>query len=239
MTIQHSFTPLLQPTNYSCTQTATAMLLSYYNPDINLGAIIQDAPVQLLDDGSAAGSSMQQLATYCLDQGYGVELYNFDSLLLDLSWGNLSTGELIQKLLLVKDTRSIASLGKKFTEQYIEEYITFIQKGGSLIIKPYPTRELIKKLLIEGPICVAVNYTTMQGTGHTKNSGLRKDIQDDTENDVSTHVILLYGIDENDNFLICDPWGDPQSNVLSSDQLIASIMATQWLCDNSFFRLTL
>lgn len=237
MTIKHAFTPLLQPTNNSCTQTATAMLLSHYDLDVSLDQLIENAPVQLSDDGNEAGSSMQQLAIYCIDQDYNVELFSFDSLILDLSWQDLPNEQLIGKLEAIKDVRNVASLGGRFTRQYIEEYISFLQKGGALVIKPYPTTELIKELLAEGPICVAVNHTTMQGTGHTKNIGLREDVQDDTENDVSTHVILVYGIDENDNFLVSDPWGAPQENVLAPDQLIASIMAAQWLCDNLLFRI--
>jgi hypothetical protein len=236
MTTQHTFTPQLQPTNNSCTQTATAMLLSHYDNQTTVDAVLADAHVQKLDTGEDAGSSMQQLAIYCLDQGYKIEMYSFDSLILDFSWIGLNKDELLRRFEKIKDIRSVDSLGKKFTHQYVEEYIKFIQKGGSLIIQPYPTKELLTDLIQQGPICVAVNYTTMMGVGHSRNIGLRKDIKDDLENNISTHAILVYGQDEGGDFLISDPWGAPQQNTLSSDQLIASIMAAQWLCDNVFFR---
>lgn len=233
----YDFTPELQPTNNSCTQTATAMLLSHYDKTFNVAKIIADAAVQKNENGDDFGSSMQQLAVYCIEKGYKVEMYSFDALILDFTWADLSNEDLLEKLEKIKDVRDVASLGKQFTKQYIEEYIDFVSKGGSLIIKPFPTKELLVELLQQGPLCVAVNYTTMQGTGHAKNTGLRADVQDDLENDITTHVVLVYGQDEDGNFMISDPWGDPQQNVLSSDQLIASIMAAQWLCDNILFRI--
>lgn len=229
--IQHNFVSELQPTNVSCTQTATAMLLSHFDKKYNTATVLQSSPA------TEFGSSMQQLAIYCLDQGYDVDMYSFDTRILDLTWSNLSSDALIEKFEKIKTVRNIESLGKNVTQQYIEGYVEFIKKEGKLYIQPYPTRELLKQLVTEGPVCVAVNYTTLLGAGHTKNLGLRASEQDDFENEVTTHAVLVYGLDDDNNFLVSDPWGDPQFNTVTSDQLIASIMAAQWLCDNVFFRI--
>lgn len=181
---------------------------------------------------------MQQLAVYCLEQGYEVELYSFDAIILDLSWGGLSNQKLLEKLEKIKDSRDVKNLGKSGTRQYIEEYIAFIKKGGKLIIKPYPTTQLLTDLVKQGPLCVAISHPTMTGAGHTKSVGLRKDVQEDLKNGISTHAVLAYGQNEAGDYLISDPWGHPQSYTATSDQLIASIMAAQWLCDNIVFRIS-
>lgn len=232
MSTRHNFTPFLQPTNVSCTQTATAILLSHYEPSVTPDTVLAQSGAN-----KEFGSSMQQLATYCIDQGYSVEMRSFDSLILDFTWSSLLPKDLIAKLELIKDVRNVASLGPDMTRHYIEEYITFIRRGGQLVIHPYPTVGSIGKLLAEGPICVAVNYTTMSGDGHSTNVGLRESQPNELDNDVTTHAILVYGQDEDGNFLIADPWGNPATRTLAPDQLIASIMAAQWLCDNIFFRI--
>lgn len=229
--VTHNFIPALQPTNVSCTQTATAMLLSHYDPEYNVDRVLSDSPTEDF------GSSMQRLATYCLEKGYDVELYSFDARILDFTWADLSPTQLIEKLEKIKDVRNVDNLGKELTKQYIEEYIDFVEKGGSLRIQPYPTREFLVKLVTEGPVCVAVNFSTLLGTGHSKNNGLRSSDPDELDNEITTHAVLLYGQNDKGDFLISDPWGKPQLNVVSSDQLIASIMAAQWLCDNILFRI--
>lgn len=229
--IKHDFTPELQPTNVSCTQATTAMLLSHYDSKYSVARVLADSPAD-----KEFGSTMQQLATYCIKQGYNVEMFSFDARILDFTWSGLSREELVAKLERVKSVRNIESLGKQLTEQYVADYIEFLNKGGKLYIDPYPTRELLVRLVNEGPICVAVNFTTLLGTGHSKNVGLRASQQDDLDNEVTTHAVLVYGQDDDGNFLLADPWGEPQFNVATSDQLIASIMAAQWLCDNIIFR---
>lgn len=231
MKIIHDITSELQPTNVSCTQTATAMLLSHYDEKFNVARVLQDVPTQDF------GSSMQELAIYCIKQGYEVEMYSFDTRILDLSWAGLSDNDLVMKLEKVKYVRNIDSLGKTFTEQYVEDYIQFIKNGGSLSILPYPNSDLLRRLVREGPICVAVNYTTLYGAGHTRDMGLRKSVQDDLENGITTHAIVVYGENDSGEFLISDPYGDPKKSTVTSDQLIASIMAAQWLCDNMLFRI--
>jgi len=229
---------MLQPTNHACTQAATAMLLSHYDPSATIAQVMQESPTQKKDDGSEAGSNMQQLAAYCLDKGYEVELYSFDAIILDLSWRDLSGQELLKKLEKVKDSREVKNLGKGPTRQYIEEYIAFIKKGGKLTIKPYPTTQLLTDLVGRGPLCVAISHPTMIGTGHTKGIGVRQDVQDDLKNGISTHALLVYGQNQAGDYMISDPWGHPQDYTATPDQLIASIMAAQWLCDNMFFRIT-
>lgn len=208
------------------------MLLSHYGSSVTPDKILAQSGTS-----EEFGSSMQQLAIYCIEQDYKVEMYSFDSLILDFTWTSLSPDDLITKLEKIKNTRDVASLGKNLTRQYIEEYIDFVHKGGKLIIKPYPTIELISSLLTEGPICVAVNHPTMSGDGHNTSIGLRTSEQNDLENEITTHAILLYGQDTAGNFLAADPWGSPAKRVLTPDQLIASIMAAQWLCDDMLFRI--
>lgn len=236
MSVKHDYNLILQPTNVSCTQTATAMMLSHYDKTVNLTEILEKT-VSKDESGEETGSSMQQLGTYCLDQGYDVELYSFDSLILDLSWSQMPSSQLIEKLELVREHRNVASLGENSTKNYIKEYLAFLKKGGTLIIESHPTSSLLKKLVSDGPVCAAVSHPTMAQSGHTSNTGLRRDIQNDLENDISTHAVLIYGCDDNGNFLIADPWGNPEIRTLTSEHLIASIMSAQWLCDNILFRI--
>lgn len=135
----------------------------------------------------------------------------------------------------MRHSRLVASLGKAETRHYIDDYCAFIEAGGKLKILPYPEKSLIDALIAQAPLCVAVNYPTLRKRGHTRTVGVRHDIDDDTINDITTHAVIVYGIDENGEYNVADPWGGPALYTVSPDHLVASIMAAQWLCDNMLF----
>ncbi len=236
--LQYSYTPLLQPTNAACTQTATAMLVSHLSSQYKLETILREAPVYTDPNGTELGSSLPELAAWCLGAGFTVTLYTFDSMLIDLSWQDLRSSTLLERLEVVRATRSVRSLGKALSTQYVDDYIQFLQQGGKLVIQSYPSSDLLEQLIRQGPFCVGVNQPTLRGTGHGRSTGLRQSQPDDTHNGIATHAVMIYGRNIAGEFLVADPWGNPSTYTIGQDQLIAAIMATQWFCDNVIFQIT-
>lgn len=79
----------LQPTNVTCAQVATAMLLHWFDKTTTVEGVLQANPAPIID-GKPSGSTMQALASYCRALQYDVTLYSFDAMLLDVQWNDMS-----------------------------------------------------------------------------------------------------------------------------------------------------
>jgi hypothetical protein len=226
-----------QPTNHSCSQTALATLLSYYGRNDTPEDLLQSLPVYKNSDGEDQGSINQQLATWCLSQGFKVVMYSADFQVLDLSWAKLKSHELIQRINVALKDKNVSALGQQWTQRYLATYKAFVETGGTLHIVPYISTQHIDELLANGPILAAVCYAVLHNVGRSTNTGLRQSKPDDIRGNLTTHSIVVYGQDKAGNYLIMDPWKG-SSLAIKSEQLLCAIQAAQLECDNLLFQIT-
>lgn len=231
--IRHKVTHIYQPTNTTCGYTSVAMLLAHYGKTVTVNDLLKQVPHPKDEKGNQTGSVTAQLVAWCQGQGIKTHMYSFDCLVLDLSWKNLSTKEILAKLKAAKGKRDAIVFGRHWADIYIDAYIDMLEAGGTLTIRPLVTTKLLYKLLESGPIFVNICSTAKRGVGRTRDIGLRKSVVDDVKGDISTHSIVVYGNDETGNFLVADPWEglieiDPET-------MLCSITAAQIMCDNQCF----
>jgi hypothetical protein len=234
--ITHSIKHSYQPTNNSCSQAALAMLLSHYGQELSAEQIIDSVPVGKNDHGEDWGTINQQLATWCLGQGYSVELHTADFQIIDLSWAKLAKAELIERMELAKDHRDVPALGKAWSRLYLQSYIDFVKAGGELHIWPFMTTQLIDGMLASGPLLACVCYSVLYNIGRSKNIGLRESRPDDLNGKIENHSVVIYGRDENGNYLVADPWKEPGRHIVEPEHLLCAMTAAQVECDNLVFQ---
>ncbi len=234
--ISHKVTHYYQPTNSSCTATATSMLLSFYGIDKTPEQILSVFLVRKAQDGSDWGSIGQDLARYCIGLGFDATFYSFDCYITDYSWQNFTTQEMYERLKVVRESRDVKCLGGKHNSQlYVDAYMEFIEAGGELKIRPYVTTELIDNLLQQGPVAAVVYYATLYGTGRSLKSGQRQEVLDDTNGKIYTHSVVIVGKDKNNRYQLAEPFKQPGLLWVEREQLVAGITAAQAECDNSLF----
>lgn len=236
--IKHKIVHQYQLTNTSCSQTALSILLSFFDQQISPEEIIKGVPEIKNDQGEDWGTINQQIATWCISRGFKVDMFTSDFQIIDSSWAALEANELLDRMEKAKDFRDIPSLGKQTTELYLQSYIDFIKAGGKLHIYPYFTTKIINNLLGQSPLLISVCYNVLYDTGRTKEVELRKTGPDDLNGDLMNHSVVLYGIDENGNYLIADPWREPGLITIDPERLLSSMTASLIYCDNLFFQLS-
>jgi hypothetical protein len=105
----HQVKHYYQPTNDSCGYTALAILLSHYGSTATPEQLLTAVPEAKPDGEDAHGSITAQLATWCINQGYNVDLTTFDFLIIDLEWSKLKTAnEVIKRLEAAEDVREVS-----------------------------------------------------------------------------------------------------------------------------------
>jgi hypothetical protein len=236
--ITYRISHVYQPTNNSCAQSALSMLLSYYGVNLTPQQIMAEVPVMKNDLGEDCGTINQNLATWCLGQGFKVVMYTADFQVIDLSWARLEKAELLNRLALVQDYRLVPSLGPVMSKLYVRSYIDFLTAGGDLYIRPFMTTELLNNLLASGPILACVCYQVFYNTGRSKDIALRASELDDLHGRLTTHSVVIYGRNNEDNYLIADPWREPGREVVDRERLLCSMTAAQLECDNIIIQLS-
>ena len=232
--ISHKITHQFQPTNTTCGYTSLSMLMSHYDRDIAVDKLLADVPQGLGSDGEPIGSVSAQLAAWCIGQGFEVEFWSFDFLITDFGWQGLSQDELVQKLEAVKDIRDVSQAGgKEWSRIYVQAYIDFIKAGGTLRVEPHVTTKLLYEKIQTAPIFVNVCPSVMNGTGRMNHSSPRT--PDDIHGTVGTHSVIMYGVAENGDFLIADPWDGLV--VKSPETMLCAITAANLECDSQIFQL--
>lgn len=235
--IKHAITHYYQPSNHTCGQSSIAMLLSFFGKTFTPEEITEIIPVNKNDKGEDWGTITQQIATWCISQGFDVEMHTADFQIIDLSWMKLSKDEQLNRMELAKDHREVPSLGKEWSKIYMQSYIDFLNSGGELHIQPRMSVELIEKLLPNSPIMLCVCYNVLYGCGRSKDTGLRESEPDDIEGKITNHFVVIVGKSETDNYLIADPWRQPGVHEIESERLIIAMTAAQIECDNILFQL--
>ncbi len=138
---------------------------------------------------------------------------------------------------LAKAEREVPALGKEWSAIYTQSYIDFVEAGGELHIHPYMTTALLDSLLPDSPLLLCVSYNVLYGTGRSKNVALRKSEPDDLKGKLTNHSIVIYGKDNDGNYLIADPYKEPGLHTVEPERLLACMAAAQMECDNLFFQL--
>lgn len=230
--IKHKITHSYQSTNHSCGQAALSMLFSHFVISITDADIMQIVPVNKDDNDKPMGTINQDLATWAIGQGFKVNIYTFDFQIIDLSWQKLSKENLVERLEAVKSSRNIPALGEYWSKQYVQSYINFLNAGGDLHIQPFVTSMLLYDLLKKSPLLVAVSYSVLYNKGRTTDAGLLTIVADDINGTVGTHSIVIYGVTENGDFLIADPWEAPGLHTIEPEHLLCAMAASQIECDN-------
>lgn len=210
------------------------MLLSHYDKKISVDKLLADVPQARNNQGEPIGSVSAQLATWCIEQGFDVEFWSFDFLITDLSWRGLAQDELLRKLEEVKDVRDVSQVGgKEWSKIYAQAYIDFIKAGGTLFVEPHITSKLLYNKIQVAPIYVNVCASVMNGNGRMDNSDPK--IPDDIHGSVGTHSVIIYGVTENGDFLIADPWSGLL--VKDAETMLCAITAANLECDSQIFQL--
>lgn len=235
--IEHQVTHYYQPTNNSCSQTAVAMVLSYFNQIMTPEDIIVQVPVNKNAQGEDWGTLNQELATWCVGQGYAVRMCTADFQIIDLSWIGLPKDKLVERMEIAKSHRGIPGLGKETSQRYMQSYIDFVNAGGDLQVVPYMSTRLLDELLQHGPFVVSVCFNVLHTQGRTKSVGLRETKLDDANGHLANHSVVVRGKDDDGNYLIADPWQKPGFHTVEPQRLLAAMDASQMECDNLLFQL--
>lgn len=236
--IEHQITHYYQPTNNSCSQASLAMLFSFFGKDMTPEAIMEQLPVNKNAKGEDWGTLNQELATWCLRQGFTVDLYTADFQIIDQSWRELPEGRLLERMHAAEGHRHIVTLGDEVSERYLKAYEAFVEAGGRLHIEAYMSTKRIDELLPASPLVAAVTLHALHGIGHTKNTGLREFVIDDIDGHMGTHSVVIYGKNAAGQYLVADPWVKPGRFAIEPERLLAAMGAAQIECDNMFFQLT-
>ena len=235
MSIQHKIDFALQPTNTTCGYTALSMLLSFYDKKVSTEELTASVEQPTDKDGHPVGSITTELVQWCLNQGFKSHLYSFDCQMLDLSWNKLTQEDLKTKINDFSGSRNVLGLGRDYGQRYMDGYAAMITLGGKLAVLPHVTSELIDTLLATGPVYANVCSDVMDNIGRTETVGLRQFQEDDKDGSLHTHSIVVYGKNEDGDYLVADPWRGPRT--LSAETLLCSITMAQIECDNMIFQL--
>ncbi len=236
--IEHKITHQYQPTNTTCSPTALSMLLGFYGTNVSVDDISVKVPQVKNEKGENFGTINTQMAMWCRTLGFDVALYTADVQVIDQSWSKLSSEAIIARLEARKSGLAVPSLGELWTEAYSQAYIEFIQSGGELHIVNAITANLLYELLPKGPLLPCVSFDTLYGRGRTSNVGEKEVRPDDVNGKAWNHSIVIYGNDDEGNFLVADPWEKPGRQVIAPDVMIAALGTAQLECDNMTFQLT-
>ncbi|MBL8159148.1 C39 family peptidase [Candidatus Saccharibacteria bacterium] len=219
--IDYDFEDVRQTTERNCSQTALAMLMSYYGHPMSVEDVMRTVPQGRDEQGNPYGSNLvQELAAWCLSAGFGVRMHTFDCQIIDLAWEGLPATELINRLEAARGVRISAAQGPHISNQYIDAYLNFLKRGGNLRIEPFPRARLLYELLQKAPVVVAVCFNTLHNAGGSE----------------TTHTVLVYGYDPQGNFLVADPYEG--RIVVDPERLVCAISAAQIECDNVLFQIT-
>ncbi len=233
--IRHGIKHHYRPTTFSCGQAALAILLSHYGKELTPQQIVEAVPTIKNEAGEEWGTLNQQLATWCIDQGFSVNFYTADFEVIDLSWAKLPQEALLERMKVVKPERNVPSLGAEFSQKTLQAYIDFVEAGGELHVCQYMQTKLIDELLAKGPILACVNYPVLHGEGRYLNAGPREAMPDDVNGITSNHFVVVYGRDERGQYLIADPLKEPGDFVLKPEHLLCALTAAQVECENTMF----
>jgi len=231
--ITHKVEHHYQPTNNTCGYSALATLLSHYNKEYKPEELVNKVPQPIDSEGTAHGSVTAQLVDWCQSEGMQTHMYVSDPYVLDLSWKDMDSEQVKERIKKVGSSRKVPLLGDHWTKVYVDAYLSMLENGADLSVVPFIKSKLLYKLLEKGPIFANIGSTANSGNGRTINPSLRESVVDDVKGSISTHSVVIYGNDDRGNFLIADPWDGLVT--IDPEQMVLAIQAAQIECDNQIF----
>ena len=213
------------------------MVLSSLGKTMTPEQVMAGLPVNKDPDGNELGTLNQELATWCIKQGYKVTMYSADFQILDLLWSHLEKDMLLERMKLALGHHHVANLSDQLSDRYLQSYIDFIEAGGELHIEQYMSSRLLDQLLNSGPLVAAVSYFVLWNCGRVVNPGLRENQFDDIDGHLGTHSIVIYGKDDTGKYMVADPWMEPGLHTVESELLLAAMTSSETECDNLIFQL--
>lgn len=231
--IIHKVSHYYQPTNTTCGYAALATLLSFYGKDYKPEELVDKVEQPKDAEGTSHGSVTAQLADWTQTQGHQVHMYASDMYILDLTWKDKNSKEIKERLEQVKSKRTVSVMDSHWVGVYEDAYVSLLDHGADLSVVQFITSDLLYKLLSNGPIFANICSSASTGRGRTLSPELRKDVLDDVNGRITTHSVVIYGNDEDGNFLIADPWEGLAT--MKPEHMVLSIEAAQVECDNQIF----
>ena len=222
-----------QPTNNTCGYAALATLLSYYTKGYKPEELVNIIPQPKDSEGTSHGSVTSQLADWCQLEGFKTHMFTSDMYITDLSWKDKSSKQINERLEQVKYKRKVPIMDSHWVEAYENAYLSMLNNGVELTIVQFITTELLYKLLEEGPVFANICSSASTGRGRTISTELRTDKIDDLNGRISTHSVVIYGNNEDGDFLVADPWDGLMT--VEPEHMVLSIEAAQIECDNQIF----
>src|SRR3989344_419235 len=141
-----------QPDQYSCVQTAAAMLLSYFGVNKTPQDILDEIPVRSWPGkDEPAGTPNQDIASYFCSLGFETEIISADGWVTDLAWAGKTTEFIKARLEKASGALTAPVIGREGTELYIQAYLDFIKARGRISVVSAITSDLLKHHLANGP----------------------------------------------------------------------------------------
>lgn len=225
----------------NCSQTALSTMLSQFNNSYTVEEISKHVPVGTYNDETTSkheewGTINMELATWCVKQGFTVDLHTFDFQIIDLEWADLSKAKLLERLEAAEEVRDVYALGEENSKIYVRHYFDFLKAGGDLHIHPYVSTKLLYKLLDKGPILACVQANVFYNMGRYMNIGKTETTFDDLSGNLNDHAVVIYGNDEKGDFLVADPKMEPGLITVDKEWLICAMTAAS--VENYIFTVT-
>jgi hypothetical protein len=184
---------MLQPDELSCGPTCLHAVYRYYDDDVELAKVIEEAPT--LEHG---GTLAVMLGNHALRRGYSAILYSFNLTLLDPTW--FTAGKPSVDVCAKLDSQS--ELKRDARSQLASQaYADFLRLGGDLRMQDI-TAKLLQGYLDRGrPILVGVSATYLYGCPRELPNG----DYDDLRGSPQGHFMVLTGYRDGE-VQVADPW---------------------------------
>jgi hypothetical protein len=152
-----------------------------------------------LEDGGTLGVF---LGIDALKRGFKVTIHSYNLTLLDPTWSTLSMPELKAKLELLHKAKHAPKLRKA-----IEAYIRFIDLGGKVAFEDLRAAMFEKYFKKGVPVLCGLSATYLYRSMREFTGKDDKSVFDDIHGEPMGHFVVVYGIDEKNQFMVADPDG--------------------------------
>ena len=195
---------LTQTESSNCVQASVAMLLSYYGLSLTIGQIQSKIPVRFDSQGKPYGTLLMDIAAWIKSLGFEATLDSFDCEIIDRSWKNISTNEILGKLQKLKGSNNQTVVSFDIRNIMIDSYINMLGSGVKFNISRL-SEDYLRDLIKKGPFLSIVSYNYIYDAPRDKyNAETKKYEPDDIEGKTINHAVVVTGIDE-EKVYINDP----------------------------------
>jgi hypothetical protein len=184
-----------QPDDETCGPACLASVYQFHKSTLSIDKVVKE--VDMFEEG---GTIAANLGRHALSAGFETELYSFNLTVFDPSWFELSTKDLIKKLLLQVKKKPHNTKLLKATDAYID----YLKKGGILKFDDI-TPQLIRSFIDRGlPMVVGLSSTFLYRS--IRENPLTTDF-DDVGGEPTGHFVVVNGYDPDRRTVrIADPF---------------------------------